>query len=106
MKNLDMTDVGTRMDHLVELYDTWNEGLTIAENSEKKYSTPLGAAQLVELKHAVQLLWFHIAKDYDRFQHSTIIDRLPKAVGIIGGRGTELRQKSIEEIIESHGDIT
>lgn len=105
MKTMRMEDVGTRLEHLTELYDMWNEGLTIAENSEARHSTPIGAAQLVELKHAVQLLWFHMTKDYDRFQHSTVIDRLPTAAGIIGGRGTPLRQKSIEEIIGDN-DIT
>lgn len=100
MKELKMDDVGTRSEHLVDLYDMWNEGLTIAENSEKRFSTPMGAAQVAELKHAVQLLWFHIAKDYDRFQHSQVIDRLPKAVGIFGGRGTELKHKTVEDIID------
>lgn len=105
MKKLTMEDVGTRLDHLADLYDMWNEGLTIAENSEKRHSTPMGAAQVRELQHAVQLLWYHMTTDYDSFQYSTVIARLPKAPGIVGGRGTELRQKSIEEIIGDN-DIT
>lgn len=105
MKELDMEDVGTRLEHMTDLYDMWKYGHSILENSEKRFSTPLGQAQLTELANALQLLWFHMANDYNQYAYSGEISRLPKAIGIIGGRGTPLHQKSIEEIIGDN-DIT
>lgn len=105
MKEMGMTDVGTRLEHMTDLYEMWSEGLLILENSEKRYSTPLGAAQLQELRHALQLLWFHMAKDYNQYAYSIEIARLPKAMAIIGGRGAPLRYHSVEDIINDN-DIT
>lgn len=88
---LGMTDVGTRLEHMVDLYELWKTGLTILEASEARFSTPIGQAQLSELRHAVQLLWFHIASDFNQYAYSGEISRLPKAIAIIGGRGTPLK---------------
>lgn len=90
MKEIKMSDVGTRLEHLIDLYELWSEGVRILEVSENLHETLFGQTQLNELRTAKQFLWWHMEKDYDRFQYSTVIDRMPKASGITGGRGEEL----------------
>jgi hypothetical protein len=75
MKELKMSDIGTRLEHLSDLYDLWKRGLEIlssgvitsGEDERKK-----------ELEIALQMLWFHMNKDYDPRLYITTVNALPK----------------------------
>ena len=57
-----MEDVGTRMEHLTELYELWKTGLDILERYDK--SGPFYERKKEELEDALRLLGFHMQKDY------------------------------------------
>jgi hypothetical protein len=57
-----MSDVGTRLQFLTELYELWQTGLDICERYDNH--TPFYAANKRELESALKLLGFHMMKDY------------------------------------------
>lgn len=75
-----MEDVGTRMQFLLDLYNLWNTGLDILERFDK--STPFYDIKKKELESAINLLNWHMEKDYKESEYRAIIDQLPKAEDI------------------------
>ena len=75
-----MEDVGTRISHLLDLYNLWNVGLDILERFDK--STPFYDVKKTELESAINLLNWHMEKDYKESEYRAIIDQLPKAEDI------------------------
>ena len=71
-----MEDVGTRISHLLDLYNLWNVGLDILERFDKR--TPFYDVKKTELESAINLLNWHIEKDYKESEYRAIIDQLPK----------------------------
>lgn len=75
-----MSHVGTRAEHLFDLYDLWNEGLTIMERSS--YHSVFEKTQMDELKAALKLLSAHMQKDYSSTPYARVINDLKKAEDI------------------------
>lgn len=76
-KTKSMDDVGTRQQHLADLYELWVTGLDILECYDKHL--PLYEEKKAELTAAKKLLFFHMVKDYDIAGDKKMIDELPKA---------------------------
>ena len=70
-----MSDVGTRMQFLIELHELWETGLDILERFER--NTPLYEEKKKELESALKLLYFHMTKDYDTLPDIAAIDAIP-----------------------------
>jgi hypothetical protein len=57
-----MDDVGTRMEHLTELYELWQMGIDILDRYDSRSTEYLVKRQ--ELVNARDMLYFHMTKDY------------------------------------------
>jgi hypothetical protein len=62
IKTGSMSDRGTRLQFLTELYDLWQTGLDICERYDKHAA--LYGVRKNELECALKLLGFHMMKDY------------------------------------------
>jgi hypothetical protein len=72
LKTGSMEDVGTRMQHLLDLYNLWGEGLEICVRFDK--NSPMYEEKTQELKHALKLLGYHLEKDYHEEEYKKAID--------------------------------
>jgi hypothetical protein len=75
MPLISMADVGTRQDHLMELYDIWSAGLEILSRGKL---TSGEEQQKVELEHAIKLLWYYLTIEYDAQPDIKTINELPE----------------------------
>jgi hypothetical protein len=57
-----MDDVGSRLDHLTELYEIWQTGLDILERYNKR--TSFYTEKKAELEAALKLLYCHMSLNY------------------------------------------
>ena len=71
-----MEDIGTRREHLLDLYELWSVGKGILE-SLNHLSTG-EELRLKELDSALKLLWYHMQNDYDARGYVTTINSLPR----------------------------
>jgi hypothetical protein len=73
-----MDDTGTRLKFLMELYELWVTGIDILDRYTR--NAPNYHEKRLELEHAVQLLYWHMTKDYGRQEEldRRLIDTLPK----------------------------
>lgn len=94
MAVLDMDDVGTRMQHMVELYDIWTEGLACMNNGH--YLTVGDKARIEELEHAIKLLTYHMKNGYSDTTYAREINQIPAPEKVEGGRGLPLRSQQGE----------
>ena len=78
MTNLD--DVGTRKEHLLDLYELWAVGRGILERNGSLSSTE--QARLIDLEIALKLLWYHLTQDYNANRYIDEINQLPRPEGI------------------------
>ena len=85
---LGMDDVGTRAQHLMDLYDIWTVGLQYMENGH--YITVGEQSKIDELKSAIKLLVHHMEHEYRQLPYAAAINQLPEADKIEEGRGTPL----------------
>ena len=69
-----MSDVGTRIKFLLELYELWQTGLDILERYDKKAA--FYAEKKFELESALRLLWFHLSKDYNEYEYKEDLEGL------------------------------
>jgi hypothetical protein len=60
MKSMD--DVGTRLEHLAEVYELWQTGISILDTYEK--TSPHYMLRHAELEAACKLLYFYMTQDY------------------------------------------
>ena len=72
-----MDDVGTRISHLLDLYNLWMAGADICDRYDRHQ--PLYYEKRTELEHALKLLRFHMEKDYTGHSYRTEIDSLPNS---------------------------
>ena len=75
LKTGSMDDVGTRMQHLTELYELWQTGLDVIERFDKH--SPFYEERKKELQHALKLLVYHLEKDYSENSYRQAVDTLP-----------------------------
>src|ERR1700688_3044697 len=75
MKTGSLDDVGTRMQHLTELYDLWSTGLDVITRFDRH--APFYAEKKKELENALKLLMFHMQKDYKDKSIREEVDLLP-----------------------------
>lgn len=84
--------IATRMQHLAELYDYWNEGLAVMIHSERIMNSDAGKMRIEKLKHAIELLDYYLEQEYSPYNtYSSEINSLHHSSSIKGGRGTELK---------------
>ena len=79
MPNNKLEDVGTRHQHLLDLYDTWTTGMTILETFDQ--SNALYIERHRDLEGAIKLLGYAIEKEYTTDIENTYaatINELPK----------------------------
>ena len=57
-----MDDVGTRLQFLTELYELWQTGIDILDRYDKDTTNYL--EKRTELVHALNMLYYHMHKDY------------------------------------------
>ena len=75
VKTGSMDDIGSRISHLLDLYNLWQEGLDILFRYDKH--TPGYEEKKRELETACRLLMYHVEKDYKEGEYKKIIDLLP-----------------------------
>ena len=75
VKTGSMDDVGSRISHLLDLYNLWQEGIDILVRYDKH--TPGYEDKKKELEIACRLLNYHIEKDYHEDNYKRVIDLLP-----------------------------
>jgi len=75
-----MEDVGTRLDHLTDLKDIWENALQIMHNRNRTYETQDEAQEKRKLEIAIDMLNFHMQKDYNEFEYRKEINvlKLPR----------------------------
>lgn len=78
MTNLD--DVGTRKEHLLDLYELWAVGRGILERNGSLSS--MEQARFIDLDIALKLLWYHLSQDYNVNRYIDEINQLPRPEGI------------------------
>lgn len=95
-----LKDVGTRFEHYRELLELWEIGLAIME--EKAFKSDEDTGKIVQLRESTELLraQLDIMSGFNagNFSNSCyplklMIDALPSAEQIDGGRGTPLNDK-------------
>lgn len=94
MTTVNMDDVGTRAQHLHELYDIWTEGLAYMSNGH--YLTVGDKIKIQELESAIKLLTFHMKLGFSDTGYAREINQLPTADKIEGGRSTPLKSQQGE----------
>lgn len=75
-----MSDIGPRLDHLMQLQDLWSRGLAIL-TQPNNYSTEEDKANVKKLENALELLNAHMQKDFVSGQQTSYaqeINNLPK----------------------------
>lgn len=72
-----MDDVGTRLQFLTELYELWQTGIDILDRYDKDATNYI--ERRAELVHAVNMLWYHMRKDYEAGKDIKAINEIPKA---------------------------
>jgi hypothetical protein len=75
MKTGSMDDVGTRMEHLTQLYELWKTGLDVIERFDK--NSPFYEERKTELESSLKLLAYHMEKDYSENSYRQAVDTLP-----------------------------
>jgi hypothetical protein len=63
MNRLQMDDVGKRIDHLQDLKDLWEEGLSVLDRRDPRYRTPKDDSDIATLRSALDLLNAHMLSD-------------------------------------------
>lgn len=78
VKPFSMDDVGTRLEHLMELHDLWNTmfGILTAD----RWHTAVEIAQAEELEIAIKLLDKHMLFGYSNRKYAQEINSLPKSI--------------------------
>ena len=71
-----MDDVGTRFQHLTDLYELWLDGIDILDKWEKK--SPYYEEKRKELENATRLLAIYFMKDYQDDTDRMLINSLPQ----------------------------
>lgn len=72
---LQMSDVGTRLEHLIDLHALWSWGLHI---STQGYQTTIDIERAKDLTSAIKLLDAHMEKDFKYVDYAKVINELPK----------------------------
>ena len=70
-------DVGTRLSHMVELYDLWNTAYGILTRPDL-FHTDLEKARAVTLELALDLLSHHLESEYNLTNYARTINDLSK----------------------------
>ena len=73
-----MEDVGTRLDHLTNLKDIWENALRILNNMNRTYQTPDEIEQKRKIETALEMLNFHMQKDYNELEYRKEINVLKR----------------------------
>lgn len=94
MTALGMNDVGTRMQHLMELQDIWSTGLEYMQRGH--YLTVGEKSRIAELENALKLLGHHMRSEYSDITYAREINSTCKAENVSGGRGTPLKSQEGE----------
>jgi hypothetical protein len=76
VKTYSMDDVGTRMEHLMELQDTWSFALGVLTTDRWHSGTERANAEMLE--NALLLLNKHIQSKYVNTAYAREINALPK----------------------------
>ena len=71
-----MEDKGTRLQHLIDLRDLWAEMLDILRRRNAAYASKDDNEKIVKLAHALELMHFHMQKDYNDFEYRREINTL------------------------------
>ena len=75
VKTGSMDYVGSRLSHLTDLYNLWQEGIDILTRYDRH--TPGYEDKKKELEIACRLLSYHMEKDYHEDAYKRVIDLLP-----------------------------
>ena len=86
MSKYQMTDHGTRLEHLMDLQELWSKGLALAMQG---YQTHSDKERIKELNIALTLLTAHMQKDFDTTDYARAINALPKNAKDIPGEPTK-----------------
>lgn len=74
LKTGSMDDIGSRMSHLLDLYNLWQDGLDICTRYDRNH--PAYQEKVMELQHALKLLRYHLEKDYKQEEERRKIDAI------------------------------
>ena len=69
-------DVGTRMQHILDLYEMWTTGLDVLERFDK--NPPMYAERKQQLTSALTLLGYVMERHYNDHAYVVTINELPK----------------------------
>ena len=77
-----LTDVGTRFDHINDLFDLWNDGIADVKHSLANFPNQSDVITLARLEAAVLLLSKYRDKlskyDVGQWELQTEVDKIPK----------------------------
>jgi len=88
VKTGSMDDIGSRISHLTELYELWQEGIDILTRYDRH--TPGYEDKKKELEIACRLLGYHLQKDYHEEDYKKVIDLLPMRAEDIPPRAEDI----------------
>lgn len=71
-----MEDIGTRLDHLTDLKDIWENALQIMRNRNRTFETQNEVQEKYKLENALEMLNFRMQKDYNEFEYRKEINVL------------------------------
>ena len=72
----EMDDVGTRLQHAMDLYDTW--GACLANLTSPGYHNPTEIERAEQLTNAMKLLANYMGSEYSPTYYARVINDLPK----------------------------
>lgn len=78
MNDLNPNDVGTRLQHHIELFEVWNAALEIVKASEARFPTKIGQERIKSLTYAVELMQRMMQMDYNERAYSSEINSIKK----------------------------
>ena len=76
IQKYDMSDIGTRLQHLADLQELWSYALGI--ETAGKYQTEPSIERAHRLEAALQLLEAHMMNDYSPTTYAQVINSLPR----------------------------
>ena len=71
------SDVGTRLEHLVDLHDTLSSSYAILTRPDL-YHTPYEEIRAAQLEMALQVLNLYMMAEYDDVSYARVVNELPK----------------------------
>lgn len=77
LKTYSMSDVGTRMDHIMDLHELWSSAYGMMTSGG--WHSLKEAEEVKKLETALEMLNYHLQNDYKDTPYAKVINALPKA---------------------------